>query len=298
MLVYVLMFNFSFVSAKVNIDESIQSKKDLVEYADAYMKSLNSKNRIQSVKGKSKGELLEVLRDYSDGHSQYSEEDLNNMGIFIYNPKESKENEAIQSSGASNVRFDRIYLAYIEVYEEWWITGTVRWQNENYKENIDPLCRLSGTYDVDIGGADVAGITLYDTFNEPSDLNVLPSSGIYVTNGDDTDFDLARVEKYSTLENYDVENGVYYSFQDSYHFKKSIFGKVSEENYFGHKIRYQIGYDENFTDYNGKLVAFYSHSWDETSITGVSFGLKSLSIKVSISSRVKYWTVYSSHVAF
>lgn len=271
------------VSAQGKDLDTVQIKKEMVKYAKDYIQKAGVKNNLDEK------ELRNILRDYASGKSNYSIEDLKNYGIFIM----PKKGFPSLRSVAGDVRFDSFNVAYISWYKEWVFQGQVEWSNDSWKEGFLPL-HGGGTRNV--GGADVVGIKLYDTNAAPSDLKIL-SSLLVVGNGGDK---LEDSRSYETLENLDIENGVYFSFQDTYSHKMNIIGQFYDHKYFGQNAWLEVIYNDAFTNYSGKAAMFYTHTFNTTQLSGINLSINKNIPKISVDfyNGTSLWTGYSNYETF
>lgn len=193
-----------------------------------------------------------------------ADEKLNELGFYIY----SHEDLSITTmSSSGDIQFSNITVLYDSSNGTWAIVGGGYWISTNWLVDAgEPWFESTK----DVGGLDAIGLIITN-LSTSSDVDFIPINSYgYIHNG----IGGSRYLYNRSTPNY--EDGVMFTYQD-YIFKEN--GTFSEYKYMGQGFSATMIYDNStFTQYDGRVAVEYVHTWDETTIEGVSLGIDSFGI--------------------
>lgn len=214
----------------------------------------------------------------TDTERQSINRQLSSLGVYEYVPARNPRNAIVPFSGSGDVSVDQP-LVYYETWENTWtISFAGTWNNDNWREQI-----LLGN----VGGEDGYGVGFTNTGTYKSSV-IRSFCYIADQNGGNT---------VSTVNRSDGDGSKGFGFRLQDYTKREQNGSVS---YSGYKWFGYTTYDNWFGNYSGVATAYYIHTWNSTSITGVTFGYdgKSAGINVTFSTDSNRFIGFSSDKTF
>lgn len=208
---------------------------------------------------------------------------LSELGVYCcYNYEETQ----LASSSSGDVTLNRPTIYYDSFTKEYVITGTGKWNAHTYETPSWSWWYPSVGDTSNIGGTDAIGISLSNTSGSTSGLALNSGYG-YFYNGTAT-----KMSTTLTSEN-DIYGGGY-SVQDFIKYTKVVnYILYCDVTYYynAYNMKCVLRYDADFAKYSGSAKLFYSHTWSNTSITGISLNKTGASLSWSNSSN--RWAAYS-----
>lgn len=241
------------------------------EFAE-YCHNLNSaKARTASVL--SQGEVDQLLMQYALSQSSTErtqlENQLNAAGVYIYSGK--NEYQVSPLSEPADVTVNAVICSYNDNTGDWSLVGGGHWNNVGVIwEDTDEIASYVGQ-EIEIGGFDAMGILIV---NNSGTVPTLKASFGQITNG------AGNVT--TTIDNpstYDTSKGIGYLYQDYL----TVINSSLQAYYTGYGFAAVMRFDSSFVNWNGTARAFYYHTWDETSITGLGFSVGVTEVGVDVS---------------
>ena len=269
----VLTTTFSFsVSAESPSPETVLTKAQFAnlhasEYKAGFENSTENSARYQFISEYfsnpiSTSDFMTVSSKSSD--LTVADEKLNELGFYIY----SHEDLSISTmSSPSDIQFSNITVLYDSSNGTWAIVGGGYWINTNWHDDAgNPWLEDK----MDVGGLDAIGLVITN-LSTPSNVDFIPKNSYgYIHNGIGEDSYLYN----RSTPNY--EDGVMFTYQDYISKENGLF---SEYKYMGQGFSATMIYDNStFTQCDGRVAVQYVHTWEETTITGVSIGIDSFGI--------------------
>ena len=254
----------------------VKLKKELVE------KHKNKVKKYKITELKDRTELIEseIHKMYQEGLSEDEiNQRTNELGLYKLNIPEEEPTFSINSI-RSNVTLSKPSIYYDSFSSQWVVSANGSWLNEGWKADV-PLC----CYPINIGYDDAFGITYYNT------------SGTYATVVKGSSFVARSSKGWTQSSSYPSDGngkiGVAFQYQDRVRLYQTCCNAIE---YLGESLSVVMTYDSGFSKFNGYARTFYTHTWDESDITGITFGVGkgSYNVDVRLSDTVKGWTIYST----
>lgn len=228
----------------------------------------------------------EKVNDILFGENLSSEQKriyLTKLGVFEINPDETVEYAA---SSSGDVTLNKPTIRYDSATKQYIITATGKWNKHSYEVPTWSWWVPSVGSTKDIGGPDAIGISLTNTSGSTSGLALKSGYGCF-HNGTAT-------ETSSTLATENDNYGGGYKVQDFIKFTEVIncfLWYDATYLYNAYNMTCVLRYNNNFKNYNGSAKLFYSHTWDNTSVTSVN--LSKTGAAMAWSKTSNYWNAYS-----
>jgi hypothetical protein len=256
--------------------DQIETKQDLVDYAnqEESLKSQQTKNSNSSVDtNKMLADMVFVGDDIDTIASA-----MENYGVYIYDSESGSSTMSAMSTDVSDVKVSAPIISYNSSKRQWTVTGGGYWKNTSYINDVGLLSH-------NIGGNDAFGVGYTSTSGTYSSAVV--SLYGYIENADCT-----VVKSTTDRTDGDGKSGFGFRLQD-YVIPSSI--PYAAPDYVGYRFCGQCIYNSNFTNYHGNATTYYVHTWNNTAVSSVSFGIsgKVAEINVSLGSSTDYFLAYS-----
>lgn len=208
---------------------------------------------------------------------------LAELGVFEINREDTIE---FAASSEDDVALNKPTIKYDSLTKQYIITATGNWKNHNYEVPTWSWWYPSVGDTKNIGGADAIGISLTNTSGSTAQLAINSGYGKFY-NGTAT-------KQSTTLATEDDNYGGGFTVQDFIKITKVdnyVLWCNMEYYYNAYNMTCVVRYNNYFKNYNGNAKLFYSHTWDNTSVTSVSLSKTGAGLGWSKSS--DRWIAYS-----
>lgn len=264
------------VSAKQENYESF----DIVKAKHKLMEDVEKKINSKTIKKKSTEELNKLLATIASGENLNEADSISQLegyGVFKLDVPENY-NFNIMSVDNSDITMTNPSIYYDYNTSEWVITGGGYWKNDNWLEHVpNKWCTSGANTSCNVGGRDGFGVGFVNTGgNYTASVN---SSYAYISDGE------GRSSDTTVRSDGNGQMGFGFQLQD-YLYKKCVCliylpADTSKFSYVGKHFAGLTRYSSSFADYNGNAVSYYTHTWNNTVLQSVSFGISGNSAGVS-----------------
>lgn len=179
--------------------------------------------------------------------------ELESLGVYRFDLARTGNSSRATENGDVTINTPTIYYNAWE--PSWTVTCSGEWKNDDWKNDKSSAGN--------VGGLDGFGVGYYNTSGTFDSLVLRVSA--YMSNG--LSGNSYRYSSTNVRSDGDGKRGFGFQIQDKV---ESVSGSYT---FIGKEWYGDCTYDYDFTYYNGIATAYYVHTWNTATLTGVSFGI-------------------------
>ncbi|MFF2094147.1 hypothetical protein [Paenibacillus sp. NPDC058174] len=264
------------VQAKQGDFDIVQAKQDLVKKATLLKKLTGASGDEQEI-----NHLL--TRMVSAGASKdVIAENMQEYGVYLLDLPESKTTISPFAVGTTDMQMTNPIIMFDSNSSQWIITGGGYWKNDNWQQHM-PTVWCQGPITVgqtcSVGGEQAFGVGFTNVSGSYTGV-ALNSVYAFMSDGDGNEI--------STTVRSDGNGALGFGFrlQDSLRIKvaRPINSTVT---YIGKHFAGLARYNAKFSAYDGNATSYFTHTYDNSVISNVTFGVGSQMSGVSVQTSVQ-----------
>ena len=226
------------------------------EFAKAHM----NLNRDLAIDEDVRAEMHSTIMADETLSSEERESQLNAIGFYTFQ-------EAKPATSSNAILFSNVSIQYDNFSGNWTIQNSILWKDAQSRDALSSTTWPTAGQIYNIGSENYAGILLTDTYGDSSGLSVV--STLLSLKG----YDNVINENPNRFPGVTASHGVMFKYQDNLKVLTVDFWGSYTYQFNDNQISTWVTYNSNFANVHGNAVGAYGHTWDNTQLNSIGFGL-------------------------